>query len=111
MSFEAGGCMSLKIYLLSTLCLLTTSKLIAQDQVLPEKKITISIEKTSNSMTISEEEAFALFKSLGVTAHEQSKITIHEEQNSIDLSCFDCIVEHVDFGTILKASLNERTGE
>lgn len=103
--------MSLKIYLLSTLCLLTTSKLIAQDKILPEKNITISIEKGSNTVTISEEEALAFFKSLGVTAHEQSKITIHEEQNSVDLSCFDCIVEHVDSGAILKASLNERTGE
>ena len=103
--------MSLKIYLLSTLCLITTSKIIAQDQTISEKNVVISIEKSIQANEISEEEAIAILKSLGVTTHEQSQIVIHEEQNSVDLSCFDCIIEHVGRGTILRASLNERTGE
>lgn len=46
---------------------------------------------------------------LGIILDEKSTISIHEEKNHIDLTCFNCIVRNVNTEDSVLGSFNERT--
>jgi hypothetical protein len=46
---------------------------------------------------------------LGIVLDEKSTISIHEEKNHIDLTCFNCIVRNVNTEDSVRGSFNERT--
>jgi hypothetical protein len=44
---------------------------------------------------------------IGIILDEESTITIHEEQNHIDLTCFNCIVRNINSENLVHGSRNE----
>jgi len=48
---------------------------------------------------------------IGIILDEESTITIHEEKNNIDLTCFNCIVRNINSEDEVRGSFNERTSK
>ena len=46
---------------------------------------------------------------MGIFFNEYSTISIHEEENFIDLTCFNCIIHSVDSKEYISGSTNEIT--
>ena len=54
-----------------------------------------------------EENISANLDKIGIILDEESTITIHEEKNNIDLTCFNCIVRNVNSEDYVHGSRNE----
>lgn len=93
--------MSSKTMVVCIFCSLMVSNLMGKEPEGKTLKITfpqgISKESIENSLT-----------QMGITFDEHSTINIHEEENYIDLICFNCIIRSVDNKTFLHGSFNER---
>lgn len=49
-----------------------------------------------------------ILKSQGITTDEKSKIYIHEEENTINLTCFKCLVRILPEDQLSSSAYNER---
>jgi hypothetical protein len=49
-----------------------------------------------------------LLKSLGITTDIYSRIYVHEEDSSIELDCFDCVVNHLHEDQLAVSPVNDK---
>ncbi len=94
--------MSSKKILVCIFCSLLAGSSFSEE--IARKTIKIVFPSSSN-----EDEIKNKFNLLGISTDEHSIITTHQENNYINLTCFDCIVRIVDQVENVRGSFNERT--
>jgi hypothetical protein len=94
--------MSSKTLLVCIFCSLVASTAIASDSNRETFQLSFPAGTT-------EENIKSNLDKMGIILDEESTITIHEEQNYIDLTCFNCIVRNVNSEEYIHGSFNERT--
>ena len=60
-----------------------------------------------DSLTFNNENLFEILKKAGLTVDEDSEIIIHEEDNYVNLTCFDCIIINLPKDYMGASSFNE----
>lgn len=68
----------------------------------------IEIDNKVYENRISEYDILEIIKSLGINVDENSEIYVHEEDNYIDLGCFNCIINPISINEEIQHSHNWR---
>lgn len=97
--------MSSKAILFFILCALVTRVGSANELT----RVTINTHYTTPIDLSSDEAVVQLLGTEGIFIDENSTISIHEEKNTIDLTCFNCVVRNVGSEVDMAHSCNERT--
>lgn len=99
-----NGFMSPRTILLCIFCSLIANKAIADET--ERKVIQITFPKNASNEIIKSN-----LDQMGIILDEYSTINIHDEENYINLTCFNCIVRSVDSNSHISGSINELTSK
>ena len=73
-------------------------------------RVTINTHYTTQVDLSSDKTIIELLKTEGISIDDNSTISIHEEKNAIDLTCFNCVLRSVGTEVDMPHSHNEWSG-
>jgi len=83
--------MSLKIFILA-LSFISSSFVFAEEQIKSSVNVSFQFPKSDVPNILNEVSAKKFLRNKGILTDELSKVRIHEEQTTINLHCFDCLI-------------------
>ena len=72
------------------------------------QSLRIKLEKLHFDSPVSDSEVVEGLAALGVVLDRQSEVYIYDEENKIDLGCFNCLVDERSLNDLMVQSQNDR---